>query len=101
MEAHRGHAEHQEPAGLAVPRMFTPQSLASDRSCTGATHGRDTIANDHGIRYHHFPRTTTFRSTPTPSTSISTTSPGLIARVVCGVPVKITSPGRSVTYRLR
>ena len=37
------------------------------------------------------------RSTPTCSISISTTSPGCIADVDPGVPVKIMSPGSSVT----
>ncbi len=37
------------------------------------------------------------RSTPTCSSSISTTSPGCIADVDPGVPVKIMSPGSRVT----
>ncbi len=40
------------------------------------------------------------RRVPTPSMRTSTTSPGLNALVVPGVPVKIRSPGSSVTYRL-
>src|SRR5262249_33889078 len=36
------------------------------------------------------------RRTPTPSSSTSTTSPDFIALVDPGVPVKMTSPGRSV-----
>ena len=39
---------------------------------------------------------TVLRSTPTPSSSISTTSPGRIALVVPGVPVKIMSPASRV-----
>jgi len=40
---------------------------------------------------------TLLRSTPTPSNSISTRSPGFMAIVAPGVPVKMTSPGSSVT----
>jgi uncharacterized membrane protein len=43
------------------------------------------------------PHATGFRSTPMPSTSTSTTSPGAILRVVPGVPVKMRSPGMRVT----
>ena len=43
------------------------------------------------------PHATGLRSTPMPSTSTSTTSPGAILRVVPGVPVKMRSPGMSVT----
>ena len=43
---------------------------------------------------------TVFSSTPTPSISTVTTSPGCIPRVVPGVPVKMRSPGSKVTYRL-
>ena len=40
------------------------------------------------------------RSTPTPSSSISTTSPGCMALVEPGVPVKSMSPDSKVTYLL-
>ncbi len=43
------------------------------------------------------PHATGLRSTPMPSTSTSTTSPAAILRVVPGVPVKMRSPGISVT----
>ena len=43
------------------------------------------------------PHATGLRSTPMPSTSTSTTSPGAILRVVPGVPVKMRSPGIRVT----
>jgi hypothetical protein len=39
---------------------------------------------------------TGFRSTPMPSTSTSTTSPGWSGPTPAGVPVMITSPGSSV-----
>ena len=40
------------------------------------------------------------RNTPTPSTEISIVSPGFIAVVEPGVPVKMTSPGSSVAVWL-
>ncbi len=43
---------------------------------------------------------TGLRSTPMPSTSTSTTSPGESRRVAPGVPVKMRSPGKRVTQRL-
>ena len=48
----------------------------------------------------YFPATTLLRSTPTPSISTSTVSPGSIPEVVPGVPVKMRSPGFRVTWRL-
>lgn len=58
----------------------------------------------HGVarnpRYRFPGCVTRFRRMPTPSSSTSTTSPSTIRFVVPGVPVKITSPGISVTYRL-
>lgn len=50
-----------------------------------------------GSPEHH---ATGLRSTPMPSISTSTTSPGDIRRVVPGVPVKMRSPGSRVTQRL-
>lgn len=46
------------------------------------------------------PHATGLRSTPTPSTSTSTMSPGASRRVAPGVPVKMRSPGSRVTQRL-
>ena len=46
------------------------------------------------------PHTTGLRKTPMPSISTSTTSPGPSRRVAPGVPVKMRSPGISVTQRL-
>jgi len=46
------------------------------------------------------PHTTGLRKTPTPSISTSTTSPAASLRVAPGVPVKMRSPGISVTQRL-
>src|SRR5438270_8921892 len=48
----------------------------------------------------HFAATTLFRRTQAPSSSTSTSSPGLIGCVTPDVPVKITSPGFKVTCRL-
>ena len=45
--------------------------------------------------------TTGFFSTPMPSTSISTVSPGCIGPTPAGVPVMMTSPGSSVMAALR
>ena len=46
------------------------------------------------------PHATGLRRTPMPSTSTSTTSPAASLRVAPGVPVKMRSPGISVTQRL-
>lgn len=46
------------------------------------------------------PHATGLRSTPMPSISTSTTSPAESLRVAPGVPVKMRSPGMSVTHRL-
>ena len=46
------------------------------------------------------PHATGLRRTPMDSISTSTTSPGDMRRVVPGVPVKMRSPGMSVTQRL-
>lgn len=46
------------------------------------------------------PQDTGLRSTPMPSISTSTASPGASRRVAPGVPVKTRSPGISVTQRL-
>ena len=45
------------------------------------------------------PSTIVFRSVPRPSTSTSTTSPGVTGREFAGVPDRITSPGSSVIVR--
>src|SRR5262245_33411195 len=49
------------------------------------------------VPYSYFAAVTPFLRIPTPSSSTSTTSPGLIALVSPLVPVKMMSPGLSVT----
>lgn len=53
---------------------------------------------DRKARKRRYAALTGFFRTPIPSISTSTISPGFIAPVVPGVPVKITSPCSSVTY---
>src|SRR5687767_2549782 len=80
--------------GLALDQHHVPD--ATTREVVRHARAHTAAADDDDVRRLHLPRTTTLRSTPTPSTSISTTSPAAMARVVCGVPVKMTSPGSSV-----
>lgn len=56
---------------------------------------------DAGVRYRrrsatHSPSTTVFRSVPTPSYRISTSSPGSTSPGLAGLPNETTSPGLNV-----
>ena len=72
------------------------ESLRRRRQVVRIAHRQTEIAAN-----RHEPFTARLRNVPMPSMTTSIVSPALNARVVPGVPVKITSPGSSVTYRLR
>ena len=76
--------------GLAVRVEGARPTLKLER-CQRRLHGSSATLYGFGP--------TVFRSMPTCSSSTSTTSPGCIALVAPGVPVKIMSPASSVTYR--
>ena len=76
------------------------------------------VVHEHGVAFERTPRprpavhdqqrrahagsaATGFTSVPTPSTVTATMSPGSMGAIPAGVPVAITSPGSSVTNRLR
>ena len=102
MPRSRMRRKHQSLLRVMRPRAGLDIVAADTRSRTtrlwiarwhrGSRPGQTEVA-----QRQRFSATTVFRSVPIPLISTSKVSPGFIAWVVPGVPVKMTSPGSSVT----
>ncbi len=112
----RSHTPHLEALPLAAQRLIGSTRVAARAGIQLAAQATarkrrprhvDVVAIDRLAdadqpfgQLHRCSVTTVLRNTPIPLISTSKVSPGFMAWVVPGVPVKITSPGSSVTYRL-